>query len=459
MTKKFVVKKSIPQVSESYISDKHVFNHLRCERITYLDYHTDPKFKARSPSWVVQKSREKRSLLRTIYSEKNVHWIRPHKNVELSADETLQAIKNGEEYIGNAVLKYDKYVAKIDMLQKVTFSEETQYGNIYFPAEVISSDELSTDQFFRLVFLCFVLGKMQTLFPLTAKLHFFDGRLKIVRIDEITSDGNNILDKLTEYLEKIEIIACTEVKNFNAPSIKYTNKCKLCEWRYKCIPDILISKPLTLIPIIGPARAEYLKNHNLSTICDLKSTSREYLSDLNFDSIEIGQIEYFLKRICDNKILFKKRFHGSMFDDAVPLTFSMRKVNQFYIPAKGFYYEQDSIKSIPSTDNGNRAQYSFSLPDFLTSSPVWLFGHDYEIFKRIIEQNGWHGIDFYNLSDFIEKNITSPLPGIELTEILSFIDNKGIDGSFKSPQRMYLKAIDRLKGVKRIIEWLRYQMD
>lgn len=424
-------------------SGHHFSDLFSCPQRAWLHYYGNQREQAPDPAYLKALFREGLEYERSVYEEffPDAYSVPQKKNKIVRQELTIKAMERGEPYILQGYLFDQKRIGVLDILECLGEDSSSKTGHIYRVGEIKRSAKLYTAHVLQAAWYAEMLSDIQGCHP--DKVRFF-----------LKGGGIHTID-LQDYADEYES-AKVELETLRAskvcPGAFLSKECPSCHWRSVCMPNLIESEHLSLVPWISREKAEVLSQHDVTTWIALRNISDSTLAQIGFSNFEIAQIRLALHCLehgspplrypLNKKVFSNNKVVVMEFTDILKQRKSGLKPKPEKIHFEGYHGSFESI-NLPENDKVLEVE----LSRILDGKTLLFYGStDIHAFQTVCKHTGGKLRNFIDIFDLVEDYVHSPVPGIELGVLANHICSGFSDN---------LIGIDRVKAVRTIVDWIK----
>lgn len=250
---------------DNYITGTHIRNHKKCERLTYLNFHGDPKQKLPFSDFQLHLIEKRRQYEAEVLS--TLSCCKPEYapgEFREGFRQTLAFIKEGVEYIYKPVLLHGRYLGLPDLLEKV--EGPSLLGTFHYRVtEIKSGLSLKAEYTLPIAFYSYLLFLIQERWPEEGKIILGDKTEKTFPI----APHWEIVQMLLAEIE--------EIWRGKEPSVNIRSRCRHCGWRERCLEEAKKQKDISLIFNLPQEIRQALLAQGIETFADLAEANLNHL--------------------------------------------------------------------------------------------------------------------------------------------------------------------------------------
>ncbi|MBK9384414.1 MAG: TM0106 family RecB-like putative nuclease [Planctomycetes bacterium] len=173
------------------------------------------------------------------------------------AAETLRLMREGHPLIYQGVLFRAPYLGIADLLRRVEVPSALG-GHAYEVIDIKSSRKAKLEQQVQVAFYSLLLGEAQGLLPTHGALWLRDAPEERFALDDVVW---TLLDQLDEL--------GTLLRGERESRPHRSSRCDGCGWRARCLPELLATQDLSLLPSLSRSRAARLRAAGIADVAAL----------------------------------------------------------------------------------------------------------------------------------------------------------------------------------------------
>lgn len=424
-------------------SGHHFSDLFSCPQRAWLHYYGNQREQASDPAYLKALYREGLEYERSVYEEyfPDAYKVPKKINKKVWQDLTIDAMKRGEPYILQGYIFDQKRIGVLDILECLAEDSSSKTGHIYRVGEIKRSSKLYTAHILQAAWYSEMLSDIQGYQPDEVRFYLKGGGIQTVNLQDYA-------DEYESAKAELETLRASRV----CPGAFLSKECPSCHWRSVCMPELVASDHLSLVPWISREKAEVLAQHNVRTWVALKEINDSVLAQIGFSEYEITQIRLALQCLEQGSPPLRHPLNKSIFSNnkVVVMEFTdilrQRKAGLKPKPEKihfeGYYGSFESM-NIPENDDILEKE----LSKILDGKTLLFYGStDIHAFQTVCKHTGGKLRNFIDIFDLVEDYVHSPVPGIELSVLANHITSGFSDN---------LIGIDRVKAVRTIVDWIK----
>jgi hypothetical protein len=240
-------------------------------------------------------------------------------------------------------------------------------------------------------------------------------------------------------------------QNTTAPG-PYLNKiCPSCHWRSVCMPELIETEHISLIPGISRQQSDALQQNGITSWTQLAHAPDHILRDVGMGVYEIEQVRAIVRHLEQGTPPLRQPLRTDLFEDIqiVVLEFQdlaeQRRAGKQPVPL-AIHYETGVGQTglidvavaddIPTADitplmNGRRLAF-YSLTDL-------------GAFTRLARQTGYSRIPSLDIFAIVEDFVHSPVPGLEVESLYTYITGQSTS---------HFIGANRVHAIRVIVNWI-----
>jgi predicted RecB family nuclease len=260
-----------------WLTDDMLFHYQRCSRRAFLDQYGDQQQKD-PPSDYLLKLRQdstyhRQSILEMFAPLQNPDF--PQGDWAAGARATEEMMAQGVSTIHRPVLVAPSPVDGVQLVSQPDLLLKREgwscWGNwTYMPIDIKLGKKPKLDYQVVAAYHAYVLSRVQGVWPEASCLALRGGHIYEIDL------GRQVL-RLQEVLNT----CLQDLRSPQPPELFISHsRCDLCHWFSHCYTQAKGTRHLSLLPGVTPARYEFLKQYNLTTVAALAAANPAYLAPL-----------------------------------------------------------------------------------------------------------------------------------------------------------------------------------
>jgi len=287
----------------------HFSSLLRCPRQAYFDYHGDPREKRIPPAYLRKMQLEGLELEGTIESDFYPEAVRlPKKYPEHGVKDTIAAMHAGAPVILQAGLfrhGENVEVGVADILQLVRKDPSLPLGHEYRVGEIKRSAALKTAHVMQVMFYSELLAELQGIKPKNAFFHLGVTSIHEVVFAPYEDFFNEVWNELKELIDQE-----------SAPAPHLAKLCQSCPWRGACIPEMVDSRHLSMLPRLTRTRVNLLNELGVTRWDEVSRLSADTASRLGMSLTEWESVIRSADNLSEGRPVFRSAACSMRLDNA-----------------------------------------------------------------------------------------------------------------------------------------------
>jgi uncharacterized protein len=243
------------------------YEFVKCPRKVYLKFFGDPSKKIPLSEFIKQKMKEGREYEAKIAAR--LKFSKPEEDIsyEEAFKQTVEFMKKGVEMIYQGILLHDNLIGIPDLLEKK--KGKSKLGDYFYQPIDIKTGLSAKDEYtMQVSFYCYLLEKIQGVFPPKFKLLYGDGKMQ-----ELETAG--YFDKFAAMFSRIK-----EIAQGKKEPVHIFGVCKDCSWHDFCFSVAEKTKHLSLIFNLSRVNADKLKENGIKNLIDAADMDINKLQDV-----------------------------------------------------------------------------------------------------------------------------------------------------------------------------------
>ena len=418
----------------------HFGSLLQCPQKAWYDYFGDPKQKMPAPAYLLALQNEgiehERKICADLYT--NAVRIPDRLPSEERLAQTLIALRQGVPALLQGYLRVGNDVGVVDVLELVEKGSGPQGSHLYRVGEFKRAIALTSAHVFQAAWYSELL---QAHIGCVSPDVFFilgDSTRKIV----------NFIDVRRAYDQCKDALRALQHPN-SRPGPHLCQACSSCPWRGLCVPELIDSKHLSLIPGVSRKDCERLRAANVTTWTDLLTKADDALLDLGFDADELRNVKHTLGRLTSGDAVCRHTIRPASIAGltAVALEYRMRqqKGELEHHPVALWYESASGPRAIP-VHYSHEAIANADLSPLAGRAGVAVYGSmDLGMFMRLVHNGKVEQPHCVDVLKLVEGVVHAPLLGLELSQVLQVI---------KTAKQKAATGQDRVSAIRTVIDWI-----
>jgi CRISPR/Cas system-associated exonuclease Cas4 (RecB family) len=420
----------------------HFSDLLICPQRAWLHYYGNPKDQVLDPAYLRALQQEGVEHEQAIYNHFFPDAIRiPEKrNKEERQRLTVEAMRAGTPAILQGYINTGDGVGVLDILEKVEPNPNSSTGYTYRVGEIKSSAVLSTAHVMQAAWYTELLERTQGQQISEACFFLRSGERSLIDLGELASEYE---------IAKAELKQIRESQANPGPHL--IKMCTSCHWRSLCMPELIASDHLSLVPNIARRAADMLRENGVATWKDLKSTPDGLLEAIGLGNYEIELIRTALECLENGAPPLRQPLRPDAFQNLQVVTLEFPQLAE---------QRRAGMKPVPSAIHFETIYGQVGHVDVHTAAGVssaeltpllgnkklaFYGGTDLGAFMQIARQSGIKRIRSLDIFTVAEAFVHSPVPGLELEALYSYITSVPVSR---------LSGPERVTAVREVISWV-----
>ena len=414
---------------------------LTCPQQAWLHYYGNYSERVQPPSYMITLQREGLDYEKEIYKSLYPNARKINGSHHTRAEETFQAMKDGEEAILQGYIATEEGEGIIDVLEKIGPDPHSITGFSYRVGEIKRSETLKTAHVLQTAWYTDLLA--QVYHQNSNEMFFILGnhQKQTVRTDEVWED-----------YERVKKILFQTRDNPNPPGPFFTSLCSTCAWRGVCMKELIEQEHISLVPGISRIQAASLREAGAASWRDLDKVTDTVFISAGFHEFEIEHIRLAVRQLGQGILPLRKLLRNNLLSnvrvavvDFPVLGIQPRKDEPIH--ATSIIYESSSgVVTLPVQYQDDRPVADIS--SFLGNDVFVFYGNTSLVTcQRILHQNGGkfkkRPIDLLAL---VEQYLHGPLVSLDLEKIYDQVSGASMDHR--------LRGEERVRAVRSVIHWL-----
>ena len=416
----------------------HFSSLLMCSQRAWLDYHGDPKQKAKPPNYLSmlqQEGIDHEQLVCDTYYPDAVRI--PDSGTDADrASLTINAMRSGVPAILQAYFMRDGGRGIADLLELVGPSNTSPTGFLYRVGEMKLATALSTSHVMQVAWYHEMLMAIQGSGVDDALFILGDMHRKYVSMSGVHETFERCKQQL------IQLQADT-----SGPGAHLCRWCKSCPWRDVCVPVLAGQSDVSLLPGVSRRLAQNLKNAGITTWQQLIQLENNRLEQLGFDWRELAHIRASSQRLANGEAVLRYSIRSEEIKNliAVSIEFDQGyRGNDGHLLPRAVWFESPSgPTSIPLTGD---SRWVPQVSTLLDTKGAALYGATETVaFLKLLRNNDGPKVKCLDILDLVESIVHGPIRGLELSNVLHVAEPGAA-----APQNSH----DRVIALRSVINWL-----
>ena len=414
----------------------HFGSLLQCPQRAWLDYWGSPKDKLAAPAFLFQHQREgfvhEAEMSRRLFPD--AVTIPGDGSPEDRKERTLEAIRRGAPSILQAYLSDGDGLGIADVLER---SDGGAAIPTYRVGEFKRATSLKTGHLLQGRWDAELLHRLGVAVAPDAFFVLGDGR----RRDVSLADIHEVFESCTARLRVFR-------QPDSEPGPHFARGCITCPWRGVCVPELVSSEHVSLLPGVGREAARRLSALGVHTWRQAAVASDESLTAVGIEGTDAGRLRTAVGSLNAGKPVTRFNLRPSMFSDltSIALEYTSRSaVGDTQEPPLAICYEaEERVERIPVSAVGGAA-WSADLSPLLRVGRLAVYGAtDQAVILRLCKAAKAPPPEFVDVFELIESLVHLPLIGLELADVAAYL---GLP--------VPTSAAQRVASVRSIVDWLR----
>ena len=423
----------------------HFGDFLMCKQKAWLHYHGDPRKKMPPPINLRVMQAEGQRLETAIYKSRyegayKVPGIATDRRLRL--EKTKEAMQRGEPAILQGYVETPLGNGTPDVMELVGLDPGSSVGHAYRVGEIKRSQTLMTAHIMQVSWYTELLE--QTYNQKVTEGFFLLGTRNTQPHTE------NLQDHVADY--KILKSALFELRDTTAaPGAHLIPACTSCDWRGVCMPNLIDTHHISLLPTLTPNHVASLHSLGHNNWQDIEQTSDPTLLEIGLSPFDIEMLRDNLKRLHNGLPPLKHQFRKDLLAESVAVSMNFPNIStagkdkKELRPTSIYWYagiEPHTIKILYSAN----APPQINSDELLSKSLLVFFGGtDIGAFTTILKHSHHNTRPkLFDIFQFIDQNVHAPIPGLELRNIIQYINKQEIDQT--GQQRAW--------AINQVISWI-----
>jgi hypothetical protein len=416
----------------------HFSSLLMCSQRAWLDYHGDPKQRAKPPNYLSKLQQEGLEHEQTVCETNYPNAIQiPDSGGDADrAALTIQAMRSGSPAILQAYFMQDDARGIADILELVGPSQSSPTGHLYRVGELKLATALSTSHVMQVAWYHELLRSIQG--PGVDDAFFILGDMQ--RKDVSMSGVQDTFERCKQQLFQIR-------DDDSAPGPHLCRWCKSCPWRDVCVPALSIQSDVSLLPGVTRRLAQNLKNAGIQTWQQVIQEENSRLEMLGFDWRDLAHIRASSQRLAAGEAVLRYSIRSEEIRNllAVSIEFAdgYRGPDGHLMPRAVWAESPDGPVQIPLVGDGS---WTARVGSLLSSRGAALYGATETVaFLKLLRQNNGPSVKCLDVLDLVESIVHGPIRGLELSNVLHVAEPGSAEPN---------NSRERVLGLRSVINWL-----
>jgi CRISPR/Cas system-associated exonuclease Cas4 (RecB family) len=418
----------------------HFSDLLTCPQRAWLHYYGNPKDQVQDPAYLRAIQQDGIEHEQAIYEKYFPNALRIPERLKPEERNrlTLDAMRSGVPVILQGYINTGDGVGVLDILELV--GSDSSAGYIYRVGEIKRSSTLLTSHVMQASWYTELLERVVGQQIHEACFFLQSGERTIIDLKTLEGDYKKA---------KLELNALRE--STSPPGPHLIKVCPSCHWRGLCMPELIANQHVSLIPEISRPHAAVLRAMGITSWPELKTVPDELLESIGMGTYEVEQVWAAIKNLDEGAPPLHQPLRADVFDNLqiVILEFQelaeQRRAGRQPVPTLIHYETEAGQTGRIEVSHAHGVPTADIIP-LLNNRRLAFYGlTDLKAFVHIARQAGYKSIDSLELFAVVETFLHSPVPGLELDALYSYLANKPI-------QR--LSGPDRVAAVRQVVNWM-----
>ncbi|MCY3010930.1 MAG: TM0106 family RecB-like putative nuclease [Planctomycetota bacterium] len=416
----------------------HFSSLLMCSQRAWLDYHGDPKQRAKPPNYLSKLQQEGLEHERTVCE---THYPNAIQIPETGSDAeraslTIQAMQSGSPAILQAYFMQNGARGIADILELVGPSNSSPTGHLYRVGELKLATALSTSHVMQVAWYHELLQAIQG--KGVDDAFFILGDMQ--RKDVTMSGVHDTFERCKQQLVQLQ-------QDSNGPSAHLCRWCKSCPWRDVCVPTLASQSDVSLLPGVTRRLAQNLKMAGIQTWQQVIQLENSRLEQLGFDWRELAHIRTSSQRLAVGEAVLRYSIRSEDIRNliAVSIEFSdgYRGADGHPLPRAIWIEAPDGPVPVSLAGDGS---WTSQVNSLVSPRGAALYGATETVaFLKLLRQNDGPSIKCLDVLDLVETVVHGPIRGLELSNVLHVAEPGAAEPN---------NSRDRVLGLRSVINWL-----
>ena len=420
----------------------HFSDLLICPQRAWLQYYGNSKDQVKDPAYLLALQREGLDYERFIYKKHfpNATKIPPIKDTKKRHKLTLGAMKKGEPIILQAFLTDGDRVGVADFLERIGSNQKSHSGYTYRVGEIKSSVSLSIAHVMQAAWYDELVKRFQGLSVQEARFFIKHEKEKTIDLNVIKDDYNKAKGDLSNLRMSTK-----------PPGPFLIKACSSCRWRGVCMPELIASKHLSLLPHISRKDAEQLRKSGIYRWADLGFANVHLLATIGFDNFEIELIIKAIQCLNNGWPPLRYSLKEDLLDDLcvvvpeIPDLATQRKSGAGLI-ATALWFEGQNKKPEKISVTLRNNKMTADMTPIAKNKRIALYDStDLGNFRRVASHNEYKLHEHVDMFEIVDNILHIPAPGTELNVLFGYITGK---------KNSLMNAEQRVGAIREVINWV-----
>jgi predicted RecB family nuclease len=413
---------------------------LSCPQRAWLRYYGNPQDQVKDPAYLRALQQEGLEHEQAIYDQCFPDAMRipesgkPEERCRL----TIEAMRSGVPVILQGYLFTGDGIGILDILERVDSDGGTGY--IYRVGEIKRSATLKTEHVMQASWYTELLERLTGQHIQQACFFLGDGQRNIIELGMLQ-------DEYERTKAELNILRQSTVD----PGPHLSKLCPSCHWRSVCMPELIASQHISLVPGISRQQASVLQAEGITSWPQLKNAPDSVLEDIGMGSYEIGQVRAAIRSLEIGAPPLHHPLRPDIFENLqiVVVEFQdlaeQRREGTQPVPSAIHYDAQDGhIDRIEVSNVDGVPAADFS--QLLIGKKLAFYGStDLKVFMHIARQAGHKSLNSLDLFSVVETFLHCPVPGLELDALYSYLLDE---------PREHLTGAGRVAAIREVVNWI-----
>jgi hypothetical protein len=416
----------------------HFSSLLMCSQRAWLDYHGDPKQRAKPPNYLYNLQQEGLEHERKVC---DAHYPNAVRIPETGTDSeraacTIQAMQSGAPAILQAYFMQNGARGIADILELVGPSQNSPTGHLYRVGELKLATALSTSHVMQVAWYHELLQMIQGVgvddaFFILGDMH---------RKDVSMSGVHDTFERCKQQLVQLQ-------QDSIGPGPHLCRWCKSCPWRDVCVPALAAQSDVSLLPGVSRRLALNLKRAGIQTWQQVIQLENSRLEQLGFDWRDLAHIRASSERLTSGEAVLRYSIRSedvrNLIAVSVEFADGYRGVDGHPLPRAIWIEAPDGPFPISLSGDGS---WTSQVSSLVSSRGAALYGATETVaFLKLLRQNDRPTIRCLDVLDLVETVVHGPIRGLELSNVLRVAEPGAAEPN---------NSRDRVIGLRSVINWL-----
>lgn len=409
-----------------------------CSQRAWLDYHGDPKQKAKPPLYLSKLQQEGLEHERTVCETHYPNAVRISESGSDAerASMTIQAMRSGSPAILQAYFMQDGARGITDILEHVSPSPSSPTGHLYRIGELKLATALSTSHVMQVAWYHELLQAIQGTGVDDAFFVLGDMQRKEVSLSGV----HDTFERCKKQLVQLQ-------QDNSGPGPHLCRWCKSCPWRDVCVPTLASKSDVSLLPGVTRRLAQNLKMAGIQTWQQVIEMENSRLEQLGFDWRELAHIRASSQRLAAGEAVLRYSIRSDDLKNRIAVSIEFahgyRGADGHPMPRAIWIESPNGPLSVPL---GSDRSWISQIGSVVASRGAALYGATETVaFLKLLRQNDGLTVKCLDVLDLVESIVHGPIRGLELSNVLNVAEPGAPEPN---------NSRDRVLGLRSVINWL-----